>query len=79
MENDDQAGKTLAEETDADLRWRLLRQLSNAVEVLYEVVPREEWPRVVARLEARRAAAAGVRSASQPLTALPTWRERIDR
>ncbi len=36
----------------AEFREYLSRRLANAVEVLYEEVPREVWPRVASRLEA---------------------------
>jgi hypothetical protein len=36
----------------AELRGYLSRRISNAVETLYEEVPKEAWPRIASRLEA---------------------------
>jgi hypothetical protein len=52
-ENHRQCGMTAAEEDVlAEFRGYLSRRISDAVEALYEEVPREAWPRVAARLEA---------------------------
>ena len=48
-----QSGMSAAEEEAlADFRDYLSRRISNAVEAIYEEVPREAWPRITSRLEA---------------------------
>ncbi len=52
-ENHRQSGMSAAEEEVlAEFRGYLSRRISNAVEVIYEEVPREAWPRIASRLEA---------------------------
>lgn len=54
-ENHRQSGMSAAEEEEevlAEFRCYLSRRISNAVEALYEEVPREAWPRIASRLEA---------------------------
>lgn len=52
-ENHHRRGRTFTEEKAlADFRDYLSRRISNAVEVIYEEVPREAWPRIASRLEA---------------------------
>ncbi len=52
-ENDHRRGTSFTEEKGlADFRDHLSRRISNAVETIYEEVPREAWPRIARRLEA---------------------------
>ena len=52
-ENRYRRGRTVTEEKAlADFRDHLSRRISNAVEAIYEEVPKEAWPRIASRLEA---------------------------
>jgi hypothetical protein len=50
---ENQSGMSAVEEDVlADFRDYLSRRISSAVEVIYEEVPREAWPRIASRLKA---------------------------